>query len=79
MSNSTAPQRIYQAKHPWPPDFTQLSKADKFRLERKYKRRTRLASASPRWMMFTGLLQVATVTGMYPINSSYFFLKWVYT
>jgi hypothetical protein len=39
----------YVAKKPWPPDFTQLSPKHQFRLERRYRRRTKLKWARPNW------------------------------
>ncbi|KAF3932606.1 hypothetical protein ABW20_dc0109935 [Dactylellina cionopaga] len=54
--------REVKAKRPWPPDFSKMSDSDKYRLERKYKRRLR-KGYSPGWMKFTGILQILTVTG----------------
>ncbi|KAF3928670.1 hypothetical protein AA313_de0210169 [Arthrobotrys entomopaga] len=57
--------REVRAKRPWPPDFSKMSDLDKYRLERKYKRRARHKSGHPAtWMKFTGILQILTLTGM---------------
>ncbi|KAF1350214.1 hypothetical protein BDV97DRAFT_398987 [Delphinella strobiligena] len=47
----------YKAKKLWPPDFTQLSQKHQFRLERRYRRRAKLAWARPRW---TKIVKLAT-------------------
>ncbi|KAF8245294.1 hypothetical protein K440DRAFT_556258 [Wilcoxina mikolae CBS 423.85] len=41
-------QRTYKARRPWPPDFSLLSQKDQFRLERRYRRRTKLKWARPK-------------------------------
>ncbi|EPS44161.1 hypothetical protein H072_1865 [Dactylellina haptotyla CBS 200.50] len=57
--------REVKAKRPWPPDFSKMSDYDKYRLERKYKRRMRHAGGHPAsWMKFTGILQILTVTAL---------------
>lgn len=45
----------YKAKKTWPPDFTHLSQKHQFRLERRYRRRAKLAWARPRWTKFVKL------------------------
>ena len=47
----------YRAKKVWPPDFSKLSTKYQFKLERKYRRRAKLAWARPRWTKFTKLTQ----------------------
>lgn len=47
----------YRAKKVWPPDFSKLSPKYQFKLERRYRRRTKLAWARPRWTKFTKLAQ----------------------
>ena len=42
----------YKAKKTWPPDFTKLSHKYQFRLERRYRRRTKLKWARPKWHKF---------------------------
>jgi hypothetical protein len=39
----------YKAKRTWPPDFDKLSPKQKFKLERKFRRRSKLAYARPEW------------------------------
>ncbi|GAB7350192.1 hypothetical protein MBLNU459_g0853t2 [Dothideomycetes sp. NU459] len=45
----------FKAKRHWPPDFDQLSQKHQFRLERRYRRRAKLAWARPRWTKFVKL------------------------
>ena len=47
----------YKAKQTWPPDFEKLSDRHQFRLERRYKRRSKLKWARPRLMVATKLAQ----------------------
>ncbi|KAK6535592.1 hypothetical protein TWF694_002047 [Orbilia ellipsospora] len=67
-SSSTAAEsspilREVRAKRPWPPDFSKMSELDRYRLERKYKRRARHKGGHPAtWMKFTGILQILTIT-----------------
>lgn len=53
----TAETNPYRSKRPWPPDFTQLSQKHQFRLERRYRRRTKLKWARPTWKKVTELTQ----------------------
>ncbi|KAK6359278.1 hypothetical protein TWF696_000441 [Orbilia brochopaga] len=55
--------REVKAKRPWPPDFSKMSETDRYRLERKYKRRMRKGHPAG-WMKFTGILQILTVTAL---------------
>jgi hypothetical protein len=55
----------YRAKQ-WPPDFSKLSSKYQFRLERRYRRRAKLAWARPRWTKFTKLVQYGASLCMYP-------------
>jgi len=52
-----ASQRVYKARHPWPPDFSLLSQKDQFRLERRYRRRSKLKWARPRLQKAVTLAQ----------------------
>lgn len=52
----------FKAKRLWPPDFTKLSTKQQFRLEQKYKRRTKLKWARPRWVKGVKLVQMASIT-----------------
>ncbi|EWC47653.1 hypothetical protein DRE_03273 [Drechslerella stenobrocha 248] len=63
---ASQPSRMFrgiEAKRPWPPDFSKMSDSDKYRLERKYKRRLRRGYPAG-WMKFTGVLQILTVTAL---------------
>ncbi|KAF2764386.1 hypothetical protein EJ03DRAFT_32337 [Teratosphaeria nubilosa] len=51
----------YRAQRTWPPDFTRLSEKHKFRLERRYRRRTKLKWARPQWVKYTKLAQWGTI------------------
>ena len=55
----------YKAKRKWPPDFSQMDPKHQFRLERKYKRRAKLAYLRPGWMQGVKLAQYGTITGVY--------------
>ena len=39
----------YKAQKEWPPDFSKLHPKHQFRLERRYRRRSKLKWARPRW------------------------------
>ncbi|KAI5920389.1 hypothetical protein F4810DRAFT_436392 [Camillea tinctor] len=67
-------QYKYPPKKVWPPDFSRLSPKDQFRLERKYKRRLRVATARPRWDRLMRMAQLVGVTsvGVYCL----FFMNW---
>jgi hypothetical protein len=47
----------YKAKKIWPPAFDQLSHKDQFRLERRYRRRSKLKWARPIWNRNLALVQ----------------------
>ena len=47
----------YRSKRTWPPDFTKLSQKHQFRLERRYRRRTKLKWARPTWTKAVTLAQ----------------------
>ena len=51
----------YRAKRPWPPEFAQLSQKHQFRLERRYRRRTKLKWARPNWNKGVQLVQWGTI------------------
>ncbi|KAK5712684.1 hypothetical protein LTR15_011676 [Elasticomyces elasticus] len=57
----TALNNPYTARHAWPPNFTLLSERHKFRLERRYRRRTQLKWARPQWKKFVTLAQWASI------------------
>lgn len=39
----------YKAQRTWPPDFSKMDPKHQFRLERRYRRRSKLAWTRPRW------------------------------
>jgi len=51
----------YKAKRLWPPDFSKLSQKHQFRLERRYKRRTKLKWARPRWTKAVKVAQLSSI------------------
>lgn len=51
----------YQCKRIWPPDFAQLSRKHQFRLERRYRRRTKLKWARPTWTKIVKLTQWSSI------------------
>ena len=51
----------YHCKRIWPPDFTQLSRKHQFRLERRYRRRTKLKWARPTWTKIVKLTQWGSI------------------
>lgn len=54
----------YKTKKVWPPDYSKLSEVEQFRFERKYKRRVKLATATPRYDKFMRLAQFFSITGV---------------
>ncbi|KAI9666953.1 MAG: hypothetical protein M1831_001458 [Alyxoria varia] len=61
---TTTTTHPFKAKRPWPPDVSQLSPKDQFKLERKYKRRSALKWARPRWMKATKIAQYVGCFGV---------------
>ncbi|KAI4270832.1 MAG: hypothetical protein L6R35_006583, partial [Caloplaca aegaea] len=47
----------YKARKPWPPDFAKLDPKYQFRLERRYRRRTKLKWTRPGWVKGVKLAQ----------------------
>lgn len=45
----TGQKNPYKAQKEWPPDFSKLHPKHQFRLERRYRRRSKLKWARPRW------------------------------
>ncbi|KAI1115468.1 hypothetical protein F5Y14DRAFT_450039 [Nemania sp. NC0429] len=86
LSRSTAPKlrrsaaaapdvyTRYKLKKVWPPDFSRLSEKDKFRFEKRYKRRIKLATARPRWNRYVQLAQLGIITSV--IIYSVLFMQW---
>ncbi|KAF4637501.1 hypothetical protein G7Y89_g587 [Cudoniella acicularis] len=51
----------YKAKRQWPPDFSKISQKHQFRLERRYRRRSKLKWARPRWTKAVKLAQLGSI------------------
>ncbi|KAG6002658.1 hypothetical protein E4U21_002918 [Claviceps maximensis] len=51
----------YTARKVWPPNFKDLNHAQQLRFEKKYKRRTQLATYSPKWQKGVKFAQLATI------------------
>lgn len=51
----------YRCKRTWPPDFTKLSEKHQFRLERRYRRRSKLKWARPNWTKGVKLAQWGSI------------------
>ena len=51
----------YRCKREWPPDFSKLSERHQFRLERRYKRRSKLKWARPAWTKAVKLTQWGSI------------------
>ena len=58
----SASARTFKARHPWPPNFSLLSKQDQFRLERRYRRRAKLKWARPRLQKAITIAQWASIS-----------------
>ena len=58
----------YKAQKQWPPDFTRIDSKHQFRLERRYRRRAKLAYARPQWMKYTKLFQWGICSCMHDIR-----------
>lgn len=54
--------KLYPPKKVWPPNFKRLSLQEQLRFEKKYKRRLALATARPRWVKFTKLAQLFSIS-----------------
>ncbi|TVY59602.1 hypothetical protein LSUE1_G008725 [Lachnellula suecica] len=51
----------YKAKRLWPPDFTKISPKHQFRLERRFRRRSKLQWARPRWTKAVKMVQLGSI------------------
>jgi hypothetical protein len=51
----------YICKRTWPPEFTKLSQKHQFKLERRYRRRAKLAYARPNWHKMVKLAQWGSI------------------
>ena len=56
--NSNKAQRL------WPPDFSKMDPKHQFRLERRYRRRTKLAFLRPKWTKGVKLAQYGSIACM---------------
>ncbi|OJJ59455.1 hypothetical protein ASPSYDRAFT_57045 [Aspergillus sydowii CBS 593.65] len=64
----------YKPKRQWPPDMSKLSPKHQFRLERKYRRRSALKYARPKWSKATKLVQWGTIG--FVIFYALLFMEW---
>ncbi|KAL3426612.1 hypothetical protein PVAG01_00121 [Phlyctema vagabunda] len=64
----------YKAKRLWPPDFTKLTPKEQFRLERRYKRRTKLKWERPRWVKAVKIVQMSSI--VFILVYGVLFLDW---
>jgi hypothetical protein len=51
----------YICKRTWPPEFSKLSQKHQFKLERRYRRRAKLAYARPNWHKMVKLAQWGSI------------------
>ena len=51
----------YVCKRTWPPEFAKLSQKHQFKLERRYRRRAKLAYARPNWHKMVKLAQWGSI------------------
>ena len=59
----------YKAQRLWPPDFAKMDPKEQLRLERRYRRRAKLAYTRPRWNQAVKLTQWGSITCMcHPIT-----------
>lgn len=59
----------YRARRHWPPDFSTMTVKEQFRLEKRYRRRSKLAYLRPGWMKGTKILQWGAVSGISSITT----------
>ncbi len=59
----------YKAQKQWPPDFSKLHPKHQFRFERKYRRRSKLKWARPRWVKGVKLAAWGSSLCLYPSRS----------
>lgn len=57
---------VFKAKRLWPPDFEKLSTKHQFRLERRYRRRSKLKWARPRWTKAVKIAQLSSIVCRWP-------------
>lgn len=53
----------YRAKKTWPPVFSELNSRHQFRLERRYRRRSKLKWARPTWNKWVKVTQLGSIVG----------------
>ena len=56
----------YKAQKQWPPDFSKLHPKHQFRFERKYRRRSKLKWARPKWVKGVKLAAWGSSLCVYP-------------
>lgn len=61
----------FKAKRAWPPDFEKIPTKLQFRLERKYKRRSKLKWARPKWVKAVKMVQYGSVLCMFIYGMGY--------
>ncbi|KAL9120278.1 MAG: hypothetical protein Q9187_003166 [Circinaria calcarea] len=64
----------YKAQKTWPPDFSKMDPKHQFRLERRYRRRSKLAWTRPRWNKAVKLAQWGS--GLFVLGYSVLFMDW---
>ncbi|MCJ1240820.1 hypothetical protein MMC14_008824 [Varicellaria rhodocarpa] len=64
----------YKAQRSWPPDFAKMDSKEQFRLERRYRRRAKLAYTRPRWNQAVKLTQWGSIT--FVLGYSVLFMDW---
>ncbi|KAK4238807.1 hypothetical protein C8A03DRAFT_33131 [Achaetomium macrosporum] len=72
--SATASNPTYKLKKVWPPDMKTMTAQQQLRLEKKYKRRLKLATARPRWDKFVRLAQLFTMT--FVVSYMVLFMDW---
>ena len=60
-SPSNAQNNPYKAKRLWPPDFAKMGPKHQFRLERRYRRRSKLAYTREGWIRGVKLVQYTSI------------------
>ncbi|KAE9988367.1 hypothetical protein EG328_011127 [Venturia inaequalis] len=64
----------YKAQKQWPPDFSKISEKHQFRMEKRYRRRCKLAYARPQWVKYTKLTQYGL--SLFVVAYGVFYYDW---
>ncbi len=64
----------YRAQRSWPPDFSKMDPKHQFRLERRYRRRTKMAYTRPAWNRGVKLTQYALI--LLTLGYGIFYIPW---